>query len=182
MSFPPLCFLPLTDKVTRCWRKENGKWVLRDIAFTEEWDDKDYIQLVRELRQTLKTGGAVFGAFLDKSLIGFASLDNALFESAHQYLQLSELHISFGYRGNGIGRQLFRKAAEAAKMKGAEALYISAHSAEESQAFYRAVGCRKAAKYNQKSAEKEPCDCQLEYLLSIKTENDILSSSVFLLL
>ena len=30
------------QEVTRCRRKEDGKWILRDIAFTEQWDDKDY--------------------------------------------------------------------------------------------------------------------------------------------
>ena len=52
-----------------------------------------------------------------------------------------------------------------AKAKGAKKLYISAHSSVESQAFYKAIGCREAEEYSQPHVEKEPCDCQLEKIL-----------------
>ena len=64
-----------------------------------------------------------------------------------------------------IGRALFLRAAAWARSHGAEKLYISAHSAVETQAFYRAMGCAEAAWQSAKHAEKEPCDCQLEYAL-----------------
>ena len=41
-------------------------------------------------------------------------------------------------------------------------LYISAHSAVESQAFYKAMGCVEAEVYHQGHVEEEPYDCQLE--------------------
>lgn len=47
-------------------------------------------------------------------------------------------------------------------MLGAQALYISAHSSVESQAFYKAMGCVEAKEYQAFHVEKEPCDCQLE--------------------
>ena len=25
------------QKITKCWRKIEGQWVIKDIAFTEEW-------------------------------------------------------------------------------------------------------------------------------------------------
>ena len=62
----------------------------------------------------------------------------------------------------GIGRTLFDAAKEWARKNGAEKLYISAHSAVESQAFYKAMGCVEAKEYNQKHVEEEPYDCQLE--------------------
>ena len=49
-----------------------------------------------------------------------------------------------------------------AKQKGAKKLYISAHSAVESQAFYKSMGCVEAEVYNQKHVEDEPYDCQLD--------------------
>ena len=49
--------------------------------------------------------------------------------------------------------------------KGAGKLYISAHSAVESQAFYKAMGCVEAKEINAAHAEKEPFDCQLEFSL-----------------
>ena len=33
------------QNVTRCWRKENGSWVLRDIAFIDDWNEEEYIFL-----------------------------------------------------------------------------------------------------------------------------------------
>lgn len=42
---------------------------------------------------------------------------------------------------------------------------ISAHSSKESQAAYKAIGCVHAEEINQKLAEEEPCDVQLEYVL-----------------
>ena len=68
-------------------------------------------------------------------------------------------------RGQGMGRVLFRAAAEWARDMGARKLYISAHSAVESQAFYRSLGCVEAQVYSQEAVEKEPYDCQLEYNL-----------------
>ena len=47
------------QKVTRCWRKKEGNWVLQDIAFTEQWDESDYLSLCDFLRTTLRDGGAV---------------------------------------------------------------------------------------------------------------------------
>lgn len=67
-----------------------------------------------------------------------------------------------GKMGNGIGKTLFNAAKEWAKENGALKLYISAHSAVESQAFYKAMGCAEAQVYNKEHVEKEPYDCQLE--------------------
>ena len=58
------------------------------------------------------------------------------------------------------------KAKEQAKAHGAKKLYISAHSAAESQVFYYKMGCAEAAAYNQTPVEAEPYDCQLESHLS----------------
>ena len=41
-------------------------------------------------------------------------------------------------------------------------LYISAHSAVETQSFYRAMGCVEAEAYCAEHVEREPFDCQLE--------------------
>lgn len=153
------------QEVKKCWRKENDEWVLKDIAFTEQWDHVEYKYLVKCLKNTAKTGGAVLGAFQNDTLVGFASVENQLFWSQQEYLQLSSLHVSFGFRGLGIGKALFKLICNKAKSLGAKKIYISAHSSQETQAFYRAAGCIEAAEYNEKLVEEEPCDCQLEYIL-----------------
>lgn len=153
------------QRVTRCWRKIEGRWTLIDHPFVDQWSPEDYHFLVDCLRHTVQTGGAVLGAFENGRLEGFVSVENEPFGSRGQYLQLSSLHVSADCRRRGIGRVLFQKAAEEAARLGAEKLYISSHSAEETQRFYRAVGCVEALEYNRRLAEAEPCDCQLEYAL-----------------
>ena len=153
------------QKVTKCWRKENGAWMLEDISFEEDWSADDRAFLVQCLKNTTTTGGAVFGAFKDDSLVGFSSLENEHLGANQEYLQLSSLHVSNEQRGGGIGKTLFKMSADRARAMGAEKLYISAHSSQETQAFYKSMGCFEAVEYIQKLSEKEPSDCQLEYLL-----------------
>lgn len=151
--------------VKKCWRKENGEWILKEIAFTEQWDSDEYEYLVKCLQNTVNSGGAVFGAFHKEALIGFASVENEFFGSQKEYLQLSCIHTSYESRGMGIGKKLFSIACKKAKQMGAQKLYISTHSSEESQAFYKATGCVEAVEYNAKLVDAEPCDCQSEYCL-----------------
>ena len=66
------------QEVTQCWRKENGAWQVRDVAFVDDWDAQDYAFLVQCLRRTVQTGGVVFGAFLDGALKGFARDSRAI--------------------------------------------------------------------------------------------------------
>lgn len=150
------------QEVTRCWRKIGGAWRLRDIAFVDDWSEEDYAFLVTCLQNTVHTGGAVFGAFADGVLKGFASVESAPLGRNGDYRDLSSLHVSQELRGQGIGRRLFALAREFAREQGAQKLYISAHSAAETQAFYRAVGCTEAQEYDPEHTAKEPCDCQLE--------------------
>ena len=153
------------QKVTRCYRKVHGDWVLKDTPFIEDWGPEEYAYLTKCLKNTVNTGGTVLGAFEKDSLVGFASLENEFFGTGSKYLQLSSLHVSYEKRGMGIGRQLLALIADHAKNCGAEKLYISAHSSEETQRFYRSLGCREAEEYNEKLTAEEPFDCQLEYTL-----------------
>ena len=77
-------------------------------------------------------------------------------------MDLSSIHISEDMRNKGIGAVLFQKAKGWARQKGADKLYISAHSSVESQAFYKKMGCVEAEEYNKRHVDEEPYDCQLE--------------------
>lgn len=150
------------QKVTDCWRKENGTWIIKSDPFIDDWSEHDYQTLVSCLINTKNTGGFVYAAFVDGRLKGFASVEPNLFGGSHKYMDLSNIHVSEDQRSHGIGSALFAAAKEWAKSHGGEKLYISAHSAVESQAFYKAMGCREAQEYNQAHTEAEPYDCQLE--------------------
>ncbi|MBD5520475.1 MAG: GNAT family N-acetyltransferase [Lachnospiraceae bacterium] len=148
--------------VTKCWRKENGKWIIKDAPFIDDWKEAEYKILVSCLKNTIATGGMVYAAFYNEKLKGFVSVEAGLFGDEHKYLDLSSIHVSEDMRGMGIGKVLFLEAKRWAKENGAGKLYISAHSAVESQAFYKKMGCVEAMVYNQEHVEREPYDCQLE--------------------
>lgn len=150
------------QEVTQCWRKVNGKWIIIENRFTEDWAETEFAYQIKCLCNTIITGGVVYGAFLEGKLKGFVSVESVPLGSQNQYLELSSIHVSEDCRGSGIGRKLMDSAKEWARKKGTEKLYISAHSSIESQAFYKAMGCCEAEEYSQPHVEKEPCDCQLE--------------------
>ena len=60
------------QNVTRCWRKENGSWVLRDISFIDDWNEEEYTFLYDCLKNTLNTGGDVIAALEGNRLLGFS--------------------------------------------------------------------------------------------------------------
>ena len=151
--------------VDKCLRLENGVWTVKSDPFIDDWSENDYEVLISCLKNTVLTGGLVLGAFSDGKLKGFASVESEFFGRGSRYLDLSSIHVSEDMRRNGIGKALFLKVAEWAKEKGAEKLYISSHSAVETQAFYRSLSCRDAEEYNMKHVSEEPFDCQLEYNL-----------------
>ena len=150
--------------VTHCWQKENGKWMVKENPFVDDWSREDYAELVRCLRHTLATGDWVCGAFLSSPeeargvLKGFVSVEGIPLGNRRQYGDLSSLHVSREMRGRG----LFTRAVEFAGTLGVEKLYISSHPAVETQAFYRARGCVEAREYSREHIEREPFDCQLE--------------------
>lgn len=153
------------QNVTYCWRKENGKWVIKSDPFIDDWTEDEYQFLVTCLKNTIVTEGFVYGAFSDGDLKGFVSVEPELFGGEQKYFDLSSIHVSEDMRGQGVGKALFLAAKEWSKERGAKKLYISAHSAVESQAFYKAMECVEAQVYNERHVEEEPYDCQLECAL-----------------
>lgn len=151
--------------VTKCWRKRDEDWEIQDAPFVDDWGLDEYKILIDCLKNTLATGGLVYGAFKEGKLKGFISVEAEFFGKKKEYLDLSAIHVSEDLRGHGIGKKLFAEAKRWAKQKGAGKLYISAHPAVESQAFYRSLGCTWAEECNAAHVEKEPFDCQLECIL-----------------
>lgn len=148
--------------VTQCLRKIQGQWVVKEDPFLDQWSEDDYAFLVDCLKNTVDQGGVVYGAFIDGKLKGFASVEGKPFGSQGQYRDLTALHVSREQRGNGIGKQLFKLAAHWAKVRGAKKLYLSSHSAIETQRFYESQGCADAMEIHQEHASREPFDRQLE--------------------
>ena len=152
------------QEVVNIYRIIDGDKLLVENPFMENWDNHLKAEIVNEdFTNCINSGGVVFGAFYNDNLIAFASILHNYFGSEKQYVQLMQLHVSNEYRNLGLGKQLFVVCVKKAKEWGAKKLYISGHSAEESQQFYKAVGCVDAKEINDKIAAHEPFDIQLEY-------------------
>ena len=150
------------QEVKKCLRSVGGQWVETEAPFIDDWNAEDYKFLAQCLRRTVQLGGIVFGAFVGGALKGFASVESAPLGKDGGYRDLTSIHVSAEMRGRGIGRELFSLAKSWAKEQGAKKLYISSHSAVESQAFYAAMGCTDAREIHAEHAEREPFDRQLE--------------------
>ena len=148
--------------VTKCVRKVDEQWVEKNIEFIDDWSSKDYDVLIKSLLNTIITNGLVIGAFIDNKLKGFASVESTKIGSRKQYLDLSYFYVSEDMRRKGIGKLLFEHVKQWAIQHNAEKLYMSSHSAVETQYFYKAMGCTDAEELIQKHVEAEPCDRQLE--------------------
>ena len=61
--------------VTKGWRKENGKWIIKDVPFVDDWAEKDYQILISCLKNTIISNGFVYAAFYDGKLKGFVSVE-----------------------------------------------------------------------------------------------------------
>ena len=151
--------------VDGCLRQEQEQWVVKSDPFVDQWSREDYEFLIKCLKNTLETGGVVFGAFSQGVLKGFASVEGKPVGSKGQYRDLTSLHVSEELRGAGIGRSLFEMAALWAKAQGGKKLYISSHSAVETQRFYQAMGCVDAKELLEEHVAREPLDRQLELVL-----------------
>lgn len=151
--------------VVTCWRQGADGWCQKDDPFIDDWDEGDYSVLIEDLKATVRAGGFVYGAFVDGALKGFVSVHAGLFGGAEGYMDLAHIYVSEECRRSGIGTALFEAAKRWARAQGAKKLYISAHSAVESQAFYRKMGCVEAVQADPAHVEAEPFDCQLEYVL-----------------
>lgn len=151
--------------VNKCYRKRNDTWVIEEDPFIDDWSLDDLNTLVKELNETLNSCGFVFGAFINNKLKGFTSCNKELIGKNKSYCDLTNIYVSEDVRNKGIGTTLFNEAIKFAKNNGAKKLYISAHSSFESQSFYRKLGCVEAKEYNKLHVQKEPFDCQLEFVI-----------------
>ena len=98
--------------VGKCLRREGNAWIEKDDPFIDDWSEEDYETLIRCLKNTVKTGGFVYGAWDDGTLKGFVSVEPEQFGGENRYLDLTSIHISEDRRRKGIGKTLFLAARD----------------------------------------------------------------------
>lgn len=163
----------LKQQVTHCWRKIDGEYKLMPVCYMEEWNLQDRKQTAQKIISAILCSSTAFAAVTDNSVIGFALINSSLFGSRKQYSDLEEFYVTETFRRCGIGKKLFERICFEAKCRGAEKLYISAHSAEESIAAYKKYGCVPAEEPDAAHIEKEPFDLQLEYDLTTHIKDNV---------
>ena len=168
------------QKISKYWKKNNdGVWILMnrndltngmenpDKIYDDDWDKNEKLSIINfKLRDSIINGGFVIGVYNDQNLIAFANLLNSLFGKNNEYIRLTMLHVSNEYRNIGIGKKLFNICIEKAKNAGAKKIYISAHFSEETQCFYKKMGCVDIIESCKDISEYIPGDDrELEYII-----------------
>jgi len=150
--------------IENVWRNIDGQYQLVTINYMEEsWPD-GYEVYRDKLIDTIKSGGASFGAFNEENtMIGFATLEHHFFGEKSRYLLLDSMFVSRSYRGLGIGKKLVNLCADQARQWGADKIYLCAASSEATIAFYKSIGCVSAEEINQVLFDNDHRDIQLEY-------------------
>jgi len=152
--------------IGKAWREVDGKRQLVEINYQDlDWPN-GYDHHYNNLKSTILNRGSAIGAFDNNNrLLGFATINRELFGEKYKYVLLDQLFITLEHRGEGIGKKLFMLSADVARKWNADKIYICAGSAEETIAFYFAIGCKDAIEINKELYASDPRDLQLEFLL-----------------
>ena len=143
------------QNVNKVYRKINGEYTLVECKYTEDWD----LNKKRSVAKKISSDDCIsYIALENEKVVGFIGLLRKL---NGPYMILDMMQVSSECRGKGVGRQLFEVGKAEARKAGAEALYISACSSEETIAFYRAMGSGLANNPIKEIAEEEPFDLQM---------------------
>ena len=143
------------QKVTRIYVRKDGRYVLEEQPGVMDWS----IDKKREVANDLIDNAYIsYLAFEGDRIVGFMSLVKALTD---ERMILDLIQVDKDFRGQGIGRILWEKAVEEARLNGARELYISACPSEETINFYRAMGADVTDDPILSIANDEPDDLQL---------------------
>ena len=141
--------------VEKVYRRIDGDYALVECRYTEDWD----LNKKRSVAKKISSDEYItYIALKNDKVVGFIGL---LKQRNGPYMILDMMQVSSECRGQGIGRRLFEAGKDEARKNGAEALYISACSSEETIAFYRAMGSDLASDPIKEIAEEEPFDLQM---------------------
>lgn len=143
------------QKITRIYVKKDDIYVLEDQPGVMDWS----IDKKREVAKDLTDNAYIsYLALEGEKIIGFLSLVKEL---VSERMILDLIQIDTDFRGQGIGRMLWEKAVEEARLNGARELYISACPSEETIRFYRTMGAEVTDDPIMTIAKDEPNDLQM---------------------
>lgn len=143
------------QKITRIYVKKGDTYVLEEQPGVMDWS----IDKKREVAQDLMDSKYIsYLAIEEARIIGFMSLVKEL---VSERMILDLIQVDTEFRGQGIGRKLWEKAVEEARLNGARELYISACPSEETICFYKSMGAEVTSNPIIAIANDEPDDIQM---------------------
>lgn len=157
-EIPELKDFDRRQDVRRIWKRQEGGYALADAPYTMDWSEERKAEVARSL---CADGCIAYKALCGGKIAGFVSVLKELDEGR---MILDIIQVDRAFRGCGLGRRLWETAVAEARRAGARGLYLSAFCAEETIAFYTAMGARQAIRPIESIAQAEPCDLQLEYI------------------
>jgi ribosomal protein S18 acetylase RimI-like enzyme len=158
-----------SEHVTLAYRVRDGQLEERHVDWHvprwsgEENGEHSVQAKVAALSAILDQDGVMWGAFDEDRLAGVAILRPALTEDM---AQLAFLHVSNGYRRQGIATRLTEQASKVASEMGAQRLYVSATESESAVGFYRSQGFELAKEVYPELYALEPEDIHMVKILA----------------
>ena len=134
--------LDRTETICVGYRMEAGSLQRMDVQWdTPPWhengDDHSFSAKIRYVKDIIALGGILWGALEGQRLVGMTALVPRLTDTmAH----LAWLHVSHGYRRQGIGSRLYADVECLAIESGASHIYVSATPSGSAVGFYTSRG------------------------------------------
>jgi len=149
--------------IERIYRLEDGALRLYPHDFdVPGWPAGKAERSTPLLYESFDLGATFFAAFDGEILAGVSMLDTIWRGAARDLLSLGLMHVGRDYRRTGVGTRLFEQARDAARMRGARGLYVSATPSENTIRFYLRRGCVVLAMPDPELFALEPEDIHLE--------------------
>lgn len=155
-----------TETIRKGYRVEDGRLTTMDVeweappwfADADESHGHSVANKVSFVQSIVEKGGLLWGAFDGDRLVGIAALQPRLTDTM---AQLAFLHVSNGYRRQGIASRLFDKMETLARESGARSFYVSATPTGSAVGFYTSRGFEMTQSPHPELFELEPEDIHM---------------------
>jgi GNAT superfamily N-acetyltransferase len=161
-EIPLVWTIDRAEYIERIYVLEDGELVLQPHNFqVPGWEPGKAENDTPWLYEIFDRGGTFIAAFDDQRLVGAAAVDTLWRGPDRDLVQLAWLHVSNGYRKQGVGTRLINDARAVAREMGAKGLYISSAPTENTVNFYRSFGSQVLAEPDPELFAWEPEDIHL---------------------
>jgi predicted N-acetyltransferase YhbS len=141
-DIPKIWTIDRRETIDGIYVLEGGELRLKPMFFeATDWPPGEPEKYAPLLQDCFDRGGWFYGLWDGETLAAEAVVDPRRIGEQGDLIQLKFLHVSYPYRGTGLGSRLFGMALARALEMGARGLYISANPTRNAVQFYLARGC-----------------------------------------